>query len=529
MSLTHPFFSRCLFQFTSILLPFAAFAVPGSPQHTADGELWGGDPIQPIHAPFEMPQLTRPSIPDREFDIRDFGAQSGGVFDNTQSIRAAIEAVRLAGGGIVVIPPGKWGTGPIHFISDMELHLAEGSELIFSDDPEDYLPVVKVRSGGNELYNYSPLIYGYGCENVAITGPGKLNGNAERWWEWAHRETRDHFFAEANGVPVEARIYGTPEAAIRPSFVVFMDCRNVLMEGFTIGGGPNWTLHPIYCENIIIRRVHVLTDGPNNDGIDPDSTRNLLVEHCIFDTGDDCMVIKSGYNEDGWRVAKPSENIVMRWCSSQRGHGGLVIGSEMSGDVRNVYMHDCEFAGTDRAVRIKSKRGRGGMVENVWVENIKVKDMQYEVVRFNMQYGADKNKLTNDKPPVFRNFHIRNIEADGAPCAIWIAGLEDSPIENLFFENLNIRSDKGVLSDFGKNLSFKNIHMTTEEGAVFELSNTVGLTVEGAVTTEACTSPYLHIKDAATSGITIEKSDLQHSKPVLIVETLPMGGSLEYP
>lgn len=441
------------------------------------------EPIAPIHAPFPMPQLTRPEFPARVIDIRDHGAIAGGEVKNTAAFAEAIATCAAAGGGRVLVPAGRWLTGPIHLKSNIDLHLAEGAEIVFSDHFEDYLPVVLVRVGGVELYNYSPFIYARDCTDVAITGPGRLNGNSQRWWAWKSKETKRIFALAPEGVPVEERIFGTPEAAIRPNFVVFWNCRNVLLESFTIGGGPNWTIHPVYSENIIIRRVHVLTDGPNNDGIDPDSCRNVLIEHCVFDTGDDCVVLKSGYNEDGWRVGRPTENVVMRWCSSQRGHGGLVIGSEMSGDVRNVYLHDCDFAGTDRAVRIKSRRGRGGVVENVWAENLRVRDMQEEVVILNMDYGADRNQAFTAKPPLFRNIHVRNVHADGAPTAIRIAGLEDSPIQDVTFERMSIASDHGVVAEHVQGITFTNVAVRPRVGPVFQLTEARAILIRGGTDT----------------------------------------------
>lgn len=435
------------------------------------GSPWGGDPIQPIKAPFPMPQLERPRFPNRVVNVSEHGAVPDGTTKNTEAFARAIAACAAAGGGRVLVPAGKWLTGPIHLRSQIELHLAEGAEIVFSDRFEDYLPPVLVRVGGIDLYNYSPLIYARDCENVAITGPGRLNGNAKAWWPWKKLETREFFALAAKGVPVEQRVYGTTQAAIRPSFVVFLNCRNVLMEGFTIGGGPNWTLHPIYCENVIIRRVHVLTEGPNNDGIDPDSCRNVLIEHCVFDTGDDCVVLKSGYNEDGWRVARPTENVVMRWCSSKRGHGGLVIGSEMSGDVRNVYLHDCTFDGTDHALRLKSRRDRGGVVENVWAENLQVRNMKYDVVIMTMGYTADRNATDANRPPVFRNVHVRNVTCEGAPVAIQLDGLAESPIENISFRDLMIASTKGVQARHVRGMRFENVRITTQQGPAYALTD----------------------------------------------------------
>ncbi|MDP0501999.1 MAG: glycoside hydrolase family 28 protein [Verrucomicrobiota bacterium JB022] len=487
-----------------------------TPSYTQDGRLWGGDPIAPIKAPFSMPELQRPDFGSHVVNIRDYGAKEGGKIKNTEAIAKAIAACAEAGGGRVVVPAGKWLTGPIHFKSNIELHLAEGAEVIFSDRYEDYLPVVLQRVGGIEIYNYSPLVYARDCENVGITGPGKLNGNAEAWWGWKKKESSRVFQSGAQGIPVEERIFGTPEDAVRPSFVVFLNCRNVLMEGFTIGSGPNWTIHPIYSENIIIRRVQVLTDGPNNDGIDPDSCRNVLIEHCVFDTGDDCVVLKSGYNQDGWRVGKPTENVVMRWCSSKRGHGGLVIGSEMSGDVRNVYMYECEFEGTDRAVRLKSRADRGGVVENVWAENLKVKDMQYEVVILNMDYSADKSAITNPHPPVFRNIHIRNIEGDGAPEAIKIVGMKDSLIEDVTFENIRIRSQKGAFLRNVTDVTFENVEINPSEGAAFILDHATDVTIRNATATPG-TAAFVRLEGSEPSDVEIKASKLEGAREAAVI------------
>lgn len=470
------------------------------------------EPIAPINAPFPMPQLRRPVFPGRVVDIRDHGAVAGGVEMNTVAFARAIAACAEAGGGRVLVPAGHWLTGPVHLRSNIDLHLAEGAVLVFSDRPEDYLPVVLVRVGGIELYNYSPFIYARDCENVAITGPGKLDGNSTAWHSWAKKETKEIFQLAPKGVPVEQRVFGTPEAAIRPNFVVFLNCRNVLMEGFTIGGGANWTIHPVYCENVIIRRVHVLTDGPNNDGIDPDSCRNVLIEHCVFDTGDDCVVLKSGYNEDGWRVARPMENLVMRWCSSKRGHGGLVIGSEMSGDVRNVYMYDCEFDGTDRAVRIKSRRGRGGVVENVWVENVRVKNMQYEVVIMNMDYSSDRNKAANERAPLFRNIHLKNITAAGAPVAIRLTGLEDSPIQDITFADVTIASTRGVIAEHVQGLRFERVRVTPEKGSAYSLRDARDISLRDSLVPDLAT---ISVEGAASARIVVEQGTAG-AKPVVI-------------
>lgn len=463
-----------------------------------------------------LDRIVPPQFPSREFAVTMFGAVADGRTSNTTAFRDAIAACAQAGGGRVVVPPGQYLTGAIHLRSGVNLHLAEGAEIIFSDNLEDYLPVVLVRVGGVELYNYSPLIYARDCTNIAITGKGKLNGNAQKWWEWKRSETKLGFELGAKGVPVAQRIFGRPEFCIRPSFLSFVSCTNILLEAFTIGSGPNWTIHPIYCLNTTIRGVKVITDGPNNDGIDPDSCRDLLIENCVFDTGDDCVVLKSGYNEDGWRVGRPTENVIIRNCFSKRGHGGLVIGSEMSGDVRNVFMENCEFAGTDRAIRIKSRQDRGGVVENIYARNLKVKNMQREVIILNMDYGSDRNKPLASRPPIFRNMRFENITGAGAPTALLIQGMSDSPIENIHFTNMTINSSRGVVANFVKDLVFDNVQVTPGTGPVFKLTDANNITIRKSVAPKG-TELFLQLGGRTSHAVTLESCDLSQATKKFVV------------
>ena len=464
-----------------------------------------------------LKRMVPPRFPAREFAITDYGATGDGDANCTAAFREAIAACHQHGGGRVTVPPGRYRTGPIHLKSNVDLHLAEGAEVIFSDRFEDYLPPVFVRVGGIELYNYSPLIYARDCTNVAVTGKGRLNGNGQAWWAWKTRETRQFFGMAARGVPVRERRFGTPQAAIRPSFLCLVSCTNVSLEGFTIGSGPNWTIHPVYCENTTIHGVAVETDGPNNDGIDPDSCRDMLIEDCTFSTGDDCVVLKSGYNEDGWRVGRPTENVVMRRCSARRGHGGLVVGSEMSGGVRNVFLYDCEFDGTDRVIRIKSRRGRGGVVENIFARDLTAKNMQREVVIMNMDYSSDQHQAANAKPPVFRNMWIENVTADGAPTAIRLQGLDDSPIQNIHFQNLAIRCTRGVVAANVTGMTFSDVQLTPEEGPVFSLSNAAQITIRRA-TVGRRAEVFLKVAGRQSTGLRIEESDLSNVTRAVVTE-----------
>jgi polygalacturonase len=486
-----------------------------------------GVPENPWDAmPAILARIVPPQFAAREFAVTKFGAKGDGQTSCTQAFRDAIAACAAAGGGRVVVPAGKFLTGAIHLRSGVNLHLTDAAEIIFSDQLEDYLPVVLVRVGGIELYNYSPLIYARDCSNVAVTGRGKLNGNAKHWWAWKSRETKKVFEVGEQGVPLEQRIFGRPEFAIRPSFLCLFSCTNVLLEDFTIGSGPNWTIHPIYCQNLTVRRVNVATDGPNNDGIDPDSCRDVLIEHCTFDTGDDCVVLKSGYNEDGWRVGRPTENVIMRHCFSKRGHGGLVIGSEMSGDVRNVFMHDCQFEGTDRAIRIKSKRGRGGVVENIYTRHLKVKNMKREVAILNMDYSADRNQAANEKPPVFRNMQFEDITADGAPTALLVQGLEDSPIENIRFKNVRIASLTGVTANWAKGLVFDNVQITRDIGPVYNLKECAAIAIVRSRAAKG-TGTFLNLEGASSTGVRIEDCNLAEARTKFVTGEGVAGGAVE--
>jgi len=489
----------------SVPATLALAAMTGCASAQSDGTNAVSNPWDQV--PAILARIVPPKFAARQFDVTKYGARGDGQFICTKAFSDAITACADAGGGRVVVPAGKFLTGAIHLRSGVELHLAADAEIIFSDKLEDYLPVVLVRVGGIELYNYSPLIYARDCINVAVTGKGKLNGNAKKWWSWKSSESKKVFEMGEKGVPLEQRVFGKPEFAIRPSFLCLVSCTNVLLEGFTIGSGPNWTIHPIYCQNLTVRGVSVITDGPNNDGIDPDSCRDVLIEHCTFDTGDDCVVLKSGYNEDGWRVGRSTENVIMRYCTAKRGHGGLVVGSEMSGDVRNVFMHDCQFDGTDRAIRIKSKRGRGGVVENIYARNLKVKNMKRDVAILNMDYSADRNQAANERPPVFRNMQFEDITADGAPVAIIIQGLEDSAIEDIRFKNWRVTSLTGVTANWGKNLSFDNMTIVREVGPVFGLKECFDVTVARSRAAKG-TSTFLKLEGATSDGVLLDGCNL---------------------
>ncbi len=420
-----------------------------------------------------MPQLQRPSFGDAVFDVRRFGAVADGVTKNTEAFRKTIAAARQAGGGTVLVPAGRWLTGPIHLQSGINLNVAEGAELVFSRDFADYLPPVFTRWEGLEVYNYSPLIYAKDCHDVAVTGAGKLNGQGEAWWPWkkTQQPAAERLYEMATqGAPVEERVFGI-EGGLRPSFIQTVGCTNVLIEGVTIVNGPMWTIHPVYSENVIVRDVHVVTDGPNTDGCNPDSSRNVLIEDADFSTGDDVIIIKSGLNEDGWRVGRASENIVVRGVRADRGHGGVGIGSEMSGGVKNVYAHDCVFNNTEKGFRVKSMRGRGGVVENIYYENVQHRDTLLAVIEMTTFYQKSTLQPRTQTAPTIRGVHLSNLTAVGAKRAIDIVGLPELPIQDVSIENVEIAAEQGVRCVDCQNVHFERSKITPQRGLPFLLEN----------------------------------------------------------
>ena len=405
------------------------------------GDIEAPPVIEPITAPFEMPEIAPPVFKDQSFRITDYGAVDDGVTLNTAAFKKAIAACAAAGGGTVVVPDGTWLTGPIHLKSNINLHIQEGAEVYFSTVYSDYLPTVLTRWEGMECYNYSPLIYAIDCENIAITGKGTLIGNGQAWWGW--KKTQIQVAAEplnklcAEGAPVEVRQFGI-ENGLRPQFIQPFRCKNVLIEGITIKDGPFWTIHPVYCENIIVRGVSIRTHGPNTDGVNLDSCNGGLVEYCFFRTGDDSICLKSGINEDGWRVGKPCENVVIRRCETIHGNGAVVIGSEMSGGVQNIYAYDMNIISNKRGIRIKSMRGRGGFVKNVYYEDFKIGKLRDDVVIINMKYGMSTVQPKGDRVPVFENIFIKNVHCEEARSGLRMIGLDDQKIRGVTIENTTV-------------------------------------------------------------------------------------------
>jgi len=373
-----------------------------------------------------LARIVPPRFPARDFLITKYG-----------SINEAIEACARAGGGRVVVPKGDYLTGPIRLRSHVELHLEAGATLRFSQDPSRY-PLVLTRWEGVELMNYSPLIYALDCEDVAVTGEGTLDGqaDAQHWLNWKP-VGKDHppqpqlpdrtlLFKQAeDGVPVTQRVFG-PGHFLRPTFIEPYRCKNVLIEGVTIRNAPFWAMHPTLCTNVTIRRVTVIARGPNTDGCDPESSRDVLIEDCVFDTGDDCIALKSGRNADGRRINVPIENVIIRRCQMKAGHGGITIGSEITGGARNIYAEGCRLDSPEleRGLRLKSNTMRGGVIENVFARDIEIGSVQLAPIEIDLRYESESG--TNI--PTVRNVVVERMRSAHSRYGLYIRGLEQSPV-----------------------------------------------------------------------------------------------------
>jgi polygalacturonase len=344
--------------------------------------------------------VRRPRIPQRRLSIADFGAVADGATDNTAAIAATIAAASAAGGGVVVIPAGTWATGPIHLKSRIELHVSDGATVRFSTNPAAYLPTVFSRWQGIELMNYSPLIYAYSSTDIAVTGAGTLDGQAStaNWWAWKAQGDADFavFEPAVAGLPVEQRD-GT-KYHFRPAFIEPYRCERVLIEGVTVLNSPFWHLHPTLSKDVTVRGVTVNSNGPNTDGCDPECCDGVLIEDVSFNCGDDCIAIKSGRNADGRRVNVPSQNIVIQHSTFANGHGGVTVGSEMTGGVRNVYARDLTMtsAGLQSGHRLKTNSVRGGFIENTNVWRAAVTAIGGPLLLIDFNYGEGN---TGSFPP----------------------------------------------------------------------------------------------------------------------------------
>ena len=398
-------------------------------------------------------EMKEPSFPDKVYPITDFGAVADGKTLNTAAINKAIETCSSKGGGAVLVPKGVYLTGAIHLKSNVNLHVDRKATLKFSTHPDDYLPLVPTRWEGNDCYNYSPLIYCDGQTNFAITGKGTLDGQGSNttWWPWKGKTE----YGWKEGMPSQLEEYGRPLLTqwdntqtplndrqmgeghyLRPQFISFNHCKNVKIEGITLLNSPFWVIHPVFSENVIVRGITINSMGPNSDGCDPESCKNVLIEDCVFNTGDDCIALKSGRNYDGRKANVPIENVLIRNCKMINGHGGVVLGSEISAGCKNIFAENCEMSSPelDRAIRIKTNNHRGGVTDGVYVRNIKVGQVKEAVIKINCSY--DPNEGQGKFLPMVKNVNLSNIRSGKAQFALSLVGIEgENCVENICIEN----------------------------------------------------------------------------------------------
>lgn len=502
--------------------------------------------------------VKEPVFKSDTFNIVRFGAKADGLTLNTKSITNAIDACNKKGGGVVVVPAGFWLTGPIVLKSNVNLHLQKGSLLQFTKDFDQYPLVEGNWEGLPQMRNQSPLS-ATNATNVAITGYGIVDGNGDAWrmvkkdklneTQWKKLVASGGLLSDDKKTwyPSEKTLSGStmknpgeitrdksPEFYqsikdfLRPDLLVFTSCKNVLLEGITFQNSPAWCLHPLMCENLTVRNVYAKNPwyAQNGDGIDVESCKNVLIEGSTFDVGDDGICIKSGRDEAGRKRGMPTENLICRNNIVYHAHGGFVIGSEMSGGARNLYVENCTFIGTDIGLRFKTTRGRGGVVENIFVTNVAMKDIVGEAILFDMYYAAvDPIPLAGERreppkvetlpvteaTPVFKNFYVKNIVCNGAEKAIFFRGLPEMNIKDIVLENITIQANKGLDMTEASNIVLKNVQLFTKDvNPVMNIHNSKNITLNSIKYNNA--DVLLNVSGEKSSGIAVTSTDASKAK-----------------
>ena len=458
--------------------------------------------------PFQMPEVVAPVIPDYEVNLKDFGAVGDGITLNTDAFAKAIDALSKKGGGRLVVPQGVWHTGPIVLKSNIELNLKAGAVILFAAD-ESLYPLVDTSFEGLDTRRCQSPLSANGATNIAITGKGVIDGNGQYWRPVKKGKVTEAHWKELLAIPGSQEMkpgYWVPSAGyaqgekganmnvpnakteaewnaikrfVRPVMVSLVKCKNVRLKGVIFQNSPAWNLHPLMCEDIIIEDVLVRNPSyaQNGDALDLESCKNALVINSRFDAGDDGICIKSGKDADGRRRGIPCENVVVKGCTVFAGHGGFVVGSEMSGGVKNILVDNCQFLGTDVGLRFKSTRGRGGIVENIFIKNISMTDIKTDAITFNMYYGGKSvaemladgdnpdnvtKKPVDETTPIFRNIDIRNIVCNGAGRAMEFNGLPEMPIDGITLQNITILAKKDAVFTNCQNIKKKNVVITVQ-------------------------------------------------------------------
>jgi polygalacturonase len=507
----------------------------------------------------KLPVVTAPKFRKDTVNIVKFGAKADGVTLNTKSINDAIAAMSKKGGGVVLIPTGMWVTGPVELKNNVNLHLQKNAVLQFTEDKSQYELVASNWEGLPQMRNQSP-IWATKATNIAITGSGIIDGAGDVWRMMKkdkQTETQWKKLVASGGVVSEDKKSWYPSEAfmkaskmknagaiapdktpefykeikdfLRPNLMVLTECKNILLEGVTFQNSPAWGLHPLMSENITIRNIYVKNPwyAQNGDGIDLESCKNVLIENSTFDVGDDGICIKSGRDEAGRQRGMPTENVIVRNCIVYHAHGGFVIGSEMSGGAKNIWVNDCTFIGTDIGLRFKTTRGRGGVVENIYINNVTMKDIPGEAILFDMYYAAqDPIALAGERreppkveslpvteaTPQFRNIYINNVVANGAAKAIFVRGLPEMNVKNIVMENMVIQADEGLDMTEGSGITLRNVNLVTKQSnPVLNIHNSKEITLD-RISYNNGADLLLNVSGEKSSGILLNGTDVNKAK-----------------
>ena len=500
--------------------------------------------------PFEMAKVQRPDIPVRQVNIEDFGGVGDGVFLNTEAFAEAIDVLSQAGGGRLVVPAGVWLTGPITLKDNIDLHIRPDAVLLFSTD-RDLYPIVETVFEGLDTKRCLAPINADGAKNIAITGGGTIDGNGDSWrqvkkskispsqWKallksggftnakgdlWYPDSTsyRGSVVSDAFNVPqglTTEEEWNSVKTYLRPVLIGIKNCENVLLEDCLFQNSPCWNIHPLMCKNVIINNITVRNPwySQNGDGLDVDSCENVLVINSSFDVGDDAICIKSGKDEDGRRRARPCRNLIVDNCIVFHGHGGFVVGSEMSGGVENIKVSNCRFLGTDVGLRFKSCRGRGGVVKNIYIEDIVMMNIPTEPLLFDLHYGGksaveaaaegaspfDVEYVEADETtPQFRDIYIKDVVCSGAARAMYFNGIPEKNIENIVVEDCEIVSTKGADLRYSNGVQLKNVNITQSEGQGYSVANCRNVLIEDC--TDASGSESLNVFQHNSTNVKID-------------------------
>jgi polygalacturonase len=519
---------------------------------------------------FQMPRVQEPVIPKNSVSITDFGAKSGGQELCTKAFADAISSVSKKGGGRVVIPRGTWLTGPITLKSNIELYTEAGALVIFSNN-KDLYPLIETSFEGFNTFRCTSPINGRNLENVALTGKGIFDGSGDVWravkkdklteGQWKEKLASGGFvgddgkswypskqflegqkLAEMN-VPRTLKTKAEFEKIrdfLRPVMISLISCKKVLFDGPTFQNSPAWNIHPLMCEDLTVRNISVRNPwySQNGDGIDIESCKNSIVHDCSFDVGDDAICIKSGKDKEGRDRKMPTENLIVKNCVVFHGHGGVTVGSEMSGGVKNLHVSNCTFIGTDVGLRFKSNRGRGGVVENIYISNVEMINIPTQAISFNLYYsgrsasedleagasGQSPRLLpVTEETPQFKNIFIRNVNCKGALLGIQLQGLPEMNLENVELENITIEADNGMTCSDTKNVKIKNLTLLTQKAPVIDFKNSSNVSVDG-LKTQSGTTPMIQVSGRSTGNISLKNTGINNlEKQVLIGNEVAKG------